>query len=185
MKSSSSNTFPELYKSFDITSVRCPPPENINYGVNIKRKFNCEGNPSFDAAFESALRIFSTDTPTAYELETVKKHLSKRIEELRPLSFFKESDKEFIQRESIRELLKEKEIPFSTWEDAYRKFTQMENSPTKRPGGEEKFYENYKKRYNHRVGSIRRLYEEKFSNVEYYEMVLEESGYYPELERVT
>ena len=50
---------------------------------------------------------------------------------------------------------------------------------------EEKFYENYKKRYNHRIGAIRRLYEEKLSNIEYYEMVLEESGYYPELETTT
>ena len=61
----------------------------------------------------------------------------------------------------------------------------MENSPAKKPGGEEKFYENYKKRYNHRIGAIRRLYEEKLSNIEYYEMVLEESGYYHELETTT
>lgn len=181
----SSNTFPELYKPYDITSVRCPPSVNTNYGVNIKRKFNNEGDPSYDASIASVIRIFSTDTPTTYELETVKRHLSKRIEELRPLSFFMEPDKEHIQREAIREILKEKKIPFTTWENAYNKFTQMENSPAKKPGGEEKFYENYKKRYNHRIGAIRRLYEEKLSNIEYYEMVLEESGYYPELETTT
>ena len=90
----SSNIFPELYKPYDITSVRCPPPVNTNYGVNIKRKFNNEGDPSYDASIASVIRIFSTDTPTTYELETVKRHLSKRIEELRPLSFFMEPDKE-------------------------------------------------------------------------------------------